>query len=326
MLAGCPKCKTKYRIGDKVPGNEGIVLRCGKCRCLFRISARQGSPVVSNSTGCCTEKRIKVLVANESSTFCDTVEKVLSGEPFDIFTCNDGKSALTAIEEMIPDVALIDVALPGMYGFEVCEAVRKNPVIASVKIILIAAIYDKTRYKREPNSLYGADDFIEKHNIPDALATKIYRLVSGGDLPEKVDGANMAGEEASQMITRELSASEKQDMESSRDAIRHDEERESVPDVPAEEEEAHFKARRLARLIASDIALYNEDLVDEGVRNDSFYKLLEEDVREGRALYERRIPEEVRKITSYLEDAFEELISRKKRELNLSIESGVRGA
>jgi predicted Zn finger-like uncharacterized protein len=319
MLAGCPKCKTKYRIGDKVPGREGIVLRCSKCRTLFRISAKPGSQPPLNNTAGCLDKRIKVLVANESALFCATVEKVLSSEPFDVFACNDGISALSAIEEMVPDVVLIDVALPGMYGFEVCEAVRKNPAIALVKIILIAAIYDKTRYKREPNSLYGADDYIEKHNIPDVLAAKIYQLVSGGNLPEKVDKGSIAGEDAVQAVTRELSVREKEELEISRDAIRHDEERESGLNDLAQEDESHFKARRFARLIVSDIALYNEDLVEEGVRNNSFYKLLEDDVREGRNLYEKRIPENVRKVTSYLEDAFEELISRKKREMNLSI-------
>ncbi len=326
MLAGCPKCKTKYKIGDKVPGSEGIVLRCGKCRTLFRISAKPGSQPPSSNIAGCPDKRIKVLVANESATFCATVEKVLSTEPFDVFACNDGISALSAIENMAPDVVLIDVALPGMYGFEVCEAVRKNPATASIKIILIAAIYDKTRYKREPNSLYGADDYIEKHNIPDALAAKIYRLVAGVKPPEKVDKAVLGEEDSMQADTRELSPREKEELEISRDAIRHDEEREPGPTALAQEDEAHFKAKRFARLIVSDIALYNEELVEEGVLNDSFYKLLEDDVREGRNLYEERIPEAVRKVSSYLEDAFEELISRKKREMNLSIKSGVHGA
>ncbi len=326
MLAACPKCKTKYKISDEMSGRQGIVLRCGKCRCLFRISAKCGSPATLTNTADHAEKRIKVLVANESTLFCATVEKVLSGEPFDVIARNDGRSALAAIEEMMPDVALIDVALPGMYGFEVCEAVRKNPAMASVKIILIAAIYDKTRYKREPISLYGADDYIEKHDIPDMLAAKIYRLASGGKSPEKVDGDGLDGEESGQAVTRELSAREKEELESSRKAIKHDGEREPGPHELARDDEAHFKARRLARIIASDIALYNEDLVEEGVRNDSFYILLEDDVREGRALYEKRIPEDVRNVTSYLEDAFEELISRKKREMNLFTQTGVRGA
>ena len=118
-------------------------------------------------------------MANESAAFCSAVQKVLASEPFDVFTYNDGKVALSAIEQLKPDVVLLDVALPSMYGFEVCDAIRKNPAIAAIKLILIASVYDKTRYKRSPMALYGADDYIEKHHIPDSLATMIYRLVSG---------------------------------------------------------------------------------------------------------------------------------------------------
>ena len=141
---------------------------------------------------------MKVVVANESPAFCSAVQKVLASEPFDVYTYNDGKIALAAIEQLKPDVVLLDVALPSMYGFEVCEAVRNNPEIATVKLILIASIYDKTRYKRSPNSFYGADDYIEKHHIPDSLATMIYRLVSGQKPLDGPAGKSLATEEEAQ--------------------------------------------------------------------------------------------------------------------------------
>jgi predicted Zn finger-like uncharacterized protein len=325
MLVGCPKCKTKYRISEMKHGSEGVVLRCSKCRGLFRMIGKPASPSAGKVASVQPDSRIRVLVANESPVFCRAVEKVLSAEPFEVFTCNDGKSALDVTLEMVPDVVLLDVALPVMYGFEVCEAVRKNPATASVKIILIAAIYDGTRYKREPCSLYGADDYIEKHHIPDALAAKIYKLVSGRECGEKDQGGDSAGEEAGRSVTRELTTREMAELESTRSAIKLDEERETGTTATAEDTEAHEKARRLARLIVSDIALYNQERVEDGVCNDTFYELLEEDVREGRALYERRISEEIRKCTSYLEDAFEELVSQKKREMKPLMTQGVTG-
>ena len=78
-----------------------------------------------------------------------------------------------------------------------------------------------------------------------------------------------------------------------------------------------MKARRLARIIVSDIVLYNQVKVEEGVRKGSFFELLADDIKEGRALYTCRVSEEIRQATSYLEDTFEELIAKKKRELNL---------
>jgi predicted Zn finger-like uncharacterized protein len=325
MLVGCPKCKTKFRISDMKHGTEGAVLRCSKCRGLFRMIGKPASQSAGKEASVQQDGRIRVLVANESPVFCRAVEKVLSAAPFEVFAFNDGKSALDAILDMVPDVVLLDVALPVMYGFEVCEAVRKNPATASVKIILIAAIYDGTRYKREPCSLYGADDYIEKHHIPDVLAAKIYKLVSRGESGEKDPGVGSAGEESGRSLTRELTPRELAELESTRFAIKLDEERETGTTASAEDAEAHEKARRLARLIVSDIALYNQERVEDGVRNDTFYELLEDDVREGRALYERRIPEEIRRGTLYLEEAFEELISQKKREMKPLMTQGVIG-
>jgi len=86
---------------------------------------------------------------------------------------------------------------------------------------------------------------------------------------------------------------------------------------PTRQSPAHDKAKRLARLIVSDIVLYNQAAVDEGVRNNTFSELLAHDIREARNLYAQRIPEEIRTGTSYLEEAFAELIARKKRELNV---------
>ncbi|MEA5113743.1 MAG: hypothetical protein VB050_06895 [Geobacteraceae bacterium] len=87
--------------------------------------------------------------------------------------------------------------------------------------------------------------------------------------------------------------------------------------APPRETPIHDKAKRLARLIVADIALYNGPAVDEGVRNNTFAKLLSHEIKEARALYAQRVPEDVRKDTTYLEDAFRELIVRKKRELNI---------
>ncbi|GFE58171.1 hypothetical protein AOG1_20510 [Geobacter sp. AOG1] len=264
--------------------------------------------------------RVKVVVAHESASFCAAVQRVLAPEPFDVFVYNDGRETLAAIEQMVPAVVLLDVALPSMYGFEVCDAVRKNPALATVKIILIASIYDKTRYKRSPKSLYGADDYIEKHHIPDSLAAMVYRLVAGQVPADALPAKSVPAEEEGHASPEELSHQEIAAQEATRQELRQDEEQEtSVPAAESSPElaEAHVKAKRLARIIVSDIVLYNQARVEEGVRKGTLYQLLADDIREGTSLYERRVPTEVRSGTSYLKDAFEELIAKKKQELGL---------
>ena len=259
---------------------------------------------------------VTVVVANESPDFCASVAHILESEPFTVLCCHDGREAMDLIEEHLPDVVLLDVALPTLYGFEICDRIRNTPALSTVKTILIASIYDKTRYKREPQSLYGADDYIEKHHIPDALSAKIYRLVFG---PEPVDqdleGISSAEEEKPTDLDN-ISEQELLDQEMVREALRRDEEAKTSSCESLLMSDAHNKARRLARIIVTDIALYNQKKVEEGVRNGTFYELFEEELQDGRLFYNRRVAEQVREGTAYLEDALEDFISQKKSDLN----------
>ncbi len=324
MLIVCPSCKTRFSFDTNKVGATGIMLRCSKCRATFRV-VRKNIPPIADITPpqspADVSGQVKVIVANESPAFCAALKKVLATEPFDLHLFNDGREAFEGIELLRPDVVLLDVALPSMYGFEICERVRKNPLLADLKIILIASIYDKTRYKRSPISLYGADDYIEKHHIPDSLVAMIYRLV-GNQKPLPASAVeSFPPEEEVQTTSQQLSQNEMTIQEDTRVEIKRDEERETslldVPQAMQQPSDAHVKAKRLARIIVSDIFLYNQAKVEEGIRGGSLYQLLEDDIREGRLLYERRVSEEIRNNSAYLKEAFEELIAKKRDGLNL---------
>ena len=331
MLIVCPGCKTKFSFDEHKIGSDGVRLRCSKCQAIFRVLRKAPASAPLPGIGMPSPAapppavdqgvpRLKIVVANESAAFCGAVKKVLTAEPFEVYCYNDGKIAFAAIEEMKPDLVLLDVALPSMYGFEICEALRKDPALSSIKLILLASIYDKTRYKRAPNSLYGADGYIEKHHIPDALVGMIYNLVSGQKPVGSSDRKKQPAEEEGQTAPECPSRMEIAAREAVREELKKDEEHKTsapAPPSPPELPEAHVKARRLARIIVSDIVLYNQVKVEEGIRKGTFYELLADDIKEGRALYIRRISEEIRQVTSYLEDAFEDLIARKKQEMSL---------
>ncbi len=320
MLIVCPNCKARFNFDEQKVAGGGIRLLCSKCRAIFRVARKGPAPVAASDPGTRSPDppaRIKVVVANESPAFCKAVTKVLATEPFDLATYNDGKEALTAIMQLKPEVVLLDVALPTMYGFEVCDAIRREPTVAATKIIFIASIYDKTRYKRAPQSLYGADDYIEKHHIPDSLAAMIYRLVSGQE--PAAPSAGEQGAEETEGIPQELSRKEAAFQAVTRRELQLDERESSAPaaSLSAELGEAHIKAKRLARIIVSDILLYNQERVEQGIKEGTFFDLLADDITEGRALYASRVTDEVSNTTCYLEDAFNNLIAMKQKELGL---------
>lgn len=301
MFISCPLCKTRFRFDEQKVRGDGIKLRCSKCAAIFRLATDKGA----------RGGRLAVLVAHESVEFCAAVEKVLAPEPFDIISCHDGKEAVDLVFRLKPDVVLLNVALPTLYGFQVCEALRGNPATSATRIILLAAIYDKTKYKRSPQSLYGADDYIEQHHIPDALAAMIYRLAT--DTREAEPGSLPVADEVPTSPER-LTTAEADRQESVRMELMSP----SPLAEPDAGESVYRAARQLARSIVSDISLYREVELEEAIRTDAVELCLGLEIKDGREIYESRLPEFASFPKDFYADALAELISQKKREMMLN--------
>lgn len=72
-----------------------------------------------------------------------------------------------------------------------------------------------------------------------------------------------------------------------------------------DEEDPHESAKKIARLLVSDIRLYNEAAIEEGKKHNDIYSRLKDDIDRARQAYEERVPEAVRRSTNYF---FDELI------------------
>jgi ribonuclease HI len=69
-----------------------------------------------------------------------------------------------------------------------------------------------------------------------------------------------------------------------------------------EEQKGHEDAKRFARLVVSEIKLYNEAKVNEGRRHRDLYERLKDDVERGRQMYADRVPAHIRENTNYFVD------------------------
>jgi predicted Zn finger-like uncharacterized protein len=310
MIVSCPACAARLRLDRRRLGGKRVTLRCGRCREVFKVEVPS---VTVENTG------FSVLVAHSDRALCATIEEILNRAGLSCRTCHDGQDALALMAASPPQVAVVDVALPGLFAFEVVEKVRKGPGLEEVKILLLSSVYNRMAYKRTPTSLYGADDYIEKHHIPDDLVTKINRLaVNAVSAPP--------GEQASGGVTvgQTLQAEEKDRdsrvlVDEVKERIRSAEENEVSGEA---NEERILKARRLARIIVSDIALYNQDRVEEGIRQGTFHHLLSSEIDEGKRLFKERIAPEIRSLEDFLEQAFATFIERRKIELCLQERRG----
>lgn len=90
------------------------------------------------------------------------------------------------------------------------------------------------------------------------------------------------------------------------------------PDLDGESHDAEREieeARRLARLVLSDILIYHADKVEEGIRQGSFFKLLDREIADGRMYYDSKVPERVRGRGDHFGQVLEQFVEMKREEL-----------
>ncbi|EIJ41976.1 diguanylate cyclase (GGDEF) domain-containing protein [Beggiatoa alba B18LD] len=101
-----------------------------------------------------------VLIVDDEIVSRYTVEVLLESEGYNLIFAESGEEALRKAEEVVPDLMLLDVMMPGMDGFEVCLHLRTNPKLAELPIVMITALDD--RESRLRGIEVGADDFMSK--------------------------------------------------------------------------------------------------------------------------------------------------------------------
>ena len=101
-----------------------------------------------------------VLIVDDEYSGRQTLESVLDGNGYHIEMAENGFEALEKVRSVQPDVILLDIMMPGMTGFEVCEKIRSDPHIAEIPIIVLTALDDRDSLLNALKA--GADDFITK--------------------------------------------------------------------------------------------------------------------------------------------------------------------
>ena len=110
-----------------------------------------------------------ILVVDDIEKNVKLLADVLAVKGFRISTAGSGEQALQRIAADAPDLVLLDVMMPGMSGYDVCRAIRANPAIGLLPIILVTAL--DPAQERVKGLDAGADDFLTKPvNQPELMA------------------------------------------------------------------------------------------------------------------------------------------------------------
>jgi type IV pilus assembly protein PilB len=147
---------------------------------LAAVAGRSTRGAVAESTTVAPEppkRTSKALVVDDDPDLRRIVRTMIerSGLGLTVITAQDGEEALTLVEVERPDIVVLDVAMPGVDGFEVCRQLRANPQTESVPVVLLTArdaAEDVTRGFRE-----GADDYVIKPFHGEELIARIRRMI-----------------------------------------------------------------------------------------------------------------------------------------------------
>jgi putative two-component system response regulator len=101
-----------------------------------------------------------VLIVDDEYSGRETLQSVLEGEGYNLIMAENGPQAIEKAKAYQPDVILLDVMMPGMTGFEVCERIRSDEQVAEIPIIILTALDDRESLLTGLKA--GADDFISK--------------------------------------------------------------------------------------------------------------------------------------------------------------------
>ena len=116
-----------------------------------------------------------VLIADDEANIVISLEFLMQREGHRVSIARDGDAALEAIRRERPDLVLLDVMMPGKSGFEVCQAVRADENLASVKILMLSAKGRDTDLAK--GSALGADAYMTKPFSTRELADKVRELL-----------------------------------------------------------------------------------------------------------------------------------------------------
>ena len=171
----CPYCTTPIR-GQASAAPSTAAAAAAVAEPPKRLMASSEDPA-SKQAALPAAKRPKILVVDDDPGISKIIETTLKQLPMeaDIFMASDGVEALEAIEKHGADVVILDVMMPRMDGFAVCDALRKDIRTAFLPILMLTANGDQAN--RTKGYLVGTDDYMSKpFEVADFLA-RVSRLL-----------------------------------------------------------------------------------------------------------------------------------------------------
>lgn len=119
---------------------------------------------------------MKVLIVDDTNTLRSLVQIYLLAHGWEFVEAQDGAEGLEKTRSLHPDVVISDVKMPVMDGFELCAAIRSDPTLRDIPVVLLTMLGDEG--SRARGQLVGASAFLTKPISPDTLREAVRSAVA----------------------------------------------------------------------------------------------------------------------------------------------------
>jgi two-component system cell cycle response regulator len=116
-----------------------------------------------------------ILLVDDNAQNVELMQAFLEELPCSIETASDGVEAIEKIDKSVPSLIILDVMMPRMSGFEVCQKIKSQPTTRDVIVIMVTALNEVSDYERAVEC--GTDEFITKPVNKLELLTRVKTLL-----------------------------------------------------------------------------------------------------------------------------------------------------
>ena len=119
----------------------------------------------------------QILIIDDDEKFSKMLRFLFMAKSFKVEYVSSGKEALELLEEVKPDLIILDIMMPDMDGFEVCERIKSATLLKSIPIIILSAL--ASSQNRDKAVALGAYDYFEKPFKSADLVSKAIEAMKG---------------------------------------------------------------------------------------------------------------------------------------------------
>lgn len=148
--------------------------------------------------------KIKILLVDDNPTNLKVLSSNLADQNYKLLVANSGEWALSIAEKAVPDLILLDINLPGMNGFEVCEKLKANPITKEIPVIFLSALDDIE--SKVQGFHVGGIDYITKPFYKEEVQVRVETQVQLAKLKKKLAAKNKILEDQNSALAEALEA------------------------------------------------------------------------------------------------------------------------